>query len=276
MISLEDKEMDKLKKELEVLKSWGIESIPIDKVLSLIEGEDVTLRFPLGKRSTVISSAPTDLTPVGGTIFYIDNTSNGEYQFFDVDGNLIENVQVGDRPSYYRVVKKGPADKYYVYHDKVYDALRWNYCKKGKDVYESLNMSDGIRTGKINTEVVMAKDNGAYITIDSKGFPTIWYQLQQTRLAKAGGCDDWFVPSKTEINLLEDAVESGTISGGIIAGSSYAESVFRNRWLWSSSEASSRIGKVSSQFAWYWDYIRRLWNVNNKICNNSVFFIRAF
>ena len=37
VISLEDKEMDKLKKELEVLKSWGIESIPVDKVLSMIE-----------------------------------------------------------------------------------------------------------------------------------------------------------------------------------------------------------------------------------------------
>lgn len=268
--------MDKLKEELEVLKSWGIESIPVDKVLSMIEKAENDSKISFKGQDTKASSAIANLFPVGGTIFYIDDKADGIYEFFDVDGSLIKDVKVGDKPYYYRVVKKGPADKYYVYHDKVYDALRWNYCKKGEDVYESLNMSDGIRTGKINTEVAMAKDNGAYITIDSKGFPTIWYQLQQTRLAKAGGCDDWFVPSKTEINLLEDAVESGTISGGIIAGSSYAESVFRNKWLWSSSEASSRIGKVSSQYAWYWDYIRRLWNVNNKICNNSVFFIRAF
>ena len=41
--------MNNLKKELEVLKSWGIESIPIDKVLSLIEGEEVTFKFPLGE-----------------------------------------------------------------------------------------------------------------------------------------------------------------------------------------------------------------------------------
>ena len=29
--------MDKLKKELEILRSWGIESIPVDKVLSMID-----------------------------------------------------------------------------------------------------------------------------------------------------------------------------------------------------------------------------------------------
>lgn len=48
VISLEDEEMDKLKEELEVLKSWGIESIPVVKILSMIEREEVTLRSPLG------------------------------------------------------------------------------------------------------------------------------------------------------------------------------------------------------------------------------------
>ena len=244
---------------------------------------DCTVRHTLPNAGMISSckyftrtTATSDIKAVGGTIFYIDDKADGKYEFFDVDGNLIENVQIGDRPSYYRVVKKGPADKYYVYHDKVYDALGWTYRRDGKYVYESLNTSDDIRSGKTNTEVIMAKDSGAYITADSKGFPTIWYQLWQTRLAKAGGCDDWFIPSKNEIELLRIAIESGTISGGTIAGSSYEESVFRNRWFWSSSEASSTVGKVSSQYAWYWDHIRQLWNVNNKICNNSVFFVRAF
>ncbi len=34
--------MNKLKEELEVLKSWGIESIPVDKVLSMIERTEDT------------------------------------------------------------------------------------------------------------------------------------------------------------------------------------------------------------------------------------------
>ena len=33
--------MDKLRKDLEVLRSWGIESIPVDKVLSMIDEVDV-------------------------------------------------------------------------------------------------------------------------------------------------------------------------------------------------------------------------------------------
>ena len=96
--------MNNLKKELEVLKSWGIESIPIDKVLSLIEGEDVTLRFPLGDQITVIPSGITTTASVGGTIFYIDDKADGIYEFFDVDGNLIKDVKVGDKPYYYRVL----------------------------------------------------------------------------------------------------------------------------------------------------------------------------
>ena len=43
---------------------------------------------------------------VGGTIFYIDDTADGEYQFFDTDGNSIENIQVGDKPYTYRVIKE--------------------------------------------------------------------------------------------------------------------------------------------------------------------------
>ena len=34
--------MDKLKKELEVLKSWGFETVPIDKVLEMIERTEDT------------------------------------------------------------------------------------------------------------------------------------------------------------------------------------------------------------------------------------------
>lgn len=294
VICLKDKEMDRVRKELEVLKSWGIESISVDKVLDMVKeseggkdetaGEDCvrTVNPPREEKSGVdtlfngIASATITAFPVGGTIFYIDNSVDGVYEFFDADGNRIRDVKIGDRPSYYRVVKKGPADKYYVYHDAVYDTLRWNYCKNGEDVYEALNTSDGIRTGKINTEVVMAKDNGAYITIDSEGYSTIWYQLQQVRDAKVGGCDDWFVPSKAEINLLEDAVESGAILGGTIARSSYAESIFKTKWIWSSSEHSSFVGKISSRNTWHWVRGSQIWSANDKHCVNSVFFIRAF
>lgn len=266
--------MDKLKKELEILRSWGIESIPVDKVLSMIdeveeEEDEIIVEDQVDALFEGIASSIVTASPVGGKIFYIDDTSDGIYEFFDADGNPIKNVQVGDRPYYYRVIKKGSKDKYYVYHDEIYSNLRWTYCKDKGYVYESLGTYNDIGLGKTNTEIAMSKDNGAYVTINSNGYPTIWYQLQQVRNAKVGGCDDWFVPSLYEIELLRNAITYKGVSGGMIAGSSYEESVFANKWVWSSSEASD-------QYAWLWGYDYQHWFDNYKNFNNSVFFARAF
>ena len=261
--------MNNLKKDLEVLRSWGIESISVDKVLSMIEKAENDSKISLKGQDTKAPSAIANVFPVGGTIFYIDDTADGEYQFFDVDGSSIENVQVGDRPYAYKVVSSGSKDKYYVYYDKLYEGL-WTYCKSDDCVLESLGTSNNVGSGKTNTEVVMAKDNGAYIAENPDWHPTIWYQLQQARLTKVGGWDDWFIPSKYEIDELRLAVESGNITGGTIAGSSYEESIFTYKWIWSSSENSS-------QDAWVWGYYSQCWgNGYGKGSSDSVFFARAF
>lgn len=206
---------------------------------------------------------------VGGTIFFIDDTVDGEYQFFDTWGNPVENVQVGDRPYYYRVVKKGSKDKFYVYHDDIYKDLRWTYFENKGYAYESLSTSKNTGSGKANTEIVIAKDSGTYARANSNRLPTIWFRLQQVRSDKETGCDDWFVPSIDELELLRLAIKSGSVTGGIIAGSSYNNSVFNNRWIWSSSE-------FLSQRAWYWHYANQCWDGGNKGLDFSVIFIRAF
>lgn len=219
-----------------------------------------------GSSSTEIIS---DVKPVGGTIFYIDDTADGEYQFFDTWGNLIENVQVGDRPYYYKIIKKGSKDKYFVYYDEVFDKLRWTYCEGNDYVHESLSTSKNIGSGKTNTEIVMAKDSGTYVTPDSNRLPTVWHRLQQVRSDKGTGCDDWFIPSIDELELLRLAIKSGSVTGGTIAGSSYNNSVFNSKWLWSSSE-------FLSQRAWYWHRVHQCWDGGNKGLDFSVLFIRAF
>lgn len=206
---------------------------------------------------------------VGGTIFFIDDTADGEYQFFDTWGNPVENVQVGDRPYYYRVIKKGSKDKFYVYHDDIYKDLRWTYFENKGYAYESLSTSKNTGSGKANTEIVIAKDSGTYVRANSNRLPTIWFRLQQVRSDKGTGCDDWFVPSIDELELLRLAIKSGSVTGGIIAGSSYNNSVFNNRWIWSSSE-------FLSQRAWYWHYANQCWDGGNKGLDFSVIFIRAF
>ena len=248
-----------------------------------------------------VASAVLLLAPVGGTIFYIDDTADGVYQFFDADGNIIENVNVGDKPYAYRVVTPGTKDKYYVYHDEIYDNLRWTYYKDGDYVYESLSTPTSIGSGKTNTKTVMAKDSGAYIAADSNGLPTIWYQLQQVRNAKTGGCDDWFVPSSDEAEKLREAIgfrtvpdsaspvilPAGKVTGGVIAGTADGQAHYRHNsgaekyfcypsatkfldtFVWSSSE--------KDYYAFYWDCVAHSWLVlQGKESALSVFFIRAF
>ena len=219
-----------------------------------------------GTSSTEIIS---DVKTVGGTIFYIDDTADGEYQFFDTWGNPVENVQVGDRPYYYKIIKKGSKDKYFVYYDEVFDRLRWTYCEGNDYVHESLSTSKNTGSGKANTEIVMEKDNGIYATPDSNRLPTIWHRLQQVRSDGGTGCDDWFVPSIDELELLRLAIKSGSVTGGTIAGSSYNNSAFNKKWLWSSSE-------FLSQRAWYWHHVHQCWDGGNKGLDSSVIFTRAF
>lgn len=210
----------------------------------------------------------SDARPVGGTIFFIDNTADGKYEFFDIDGNLMENVQVGDRPHTYRVVEKGSKDKYYIYYDAIYTSKTWTYYK-GRYTYDLLDTSEDIGSGKTNTEKAMAENGGIYVSKDSGGLPTIWYQLQQVRNDKVGGCDDWFVPSVDEIEELRKAVELGSVRGGIIAGSSYNTSVFKNKYLWSSSE-------TSLLSAYVWNHKDQYWSGVGKYGLFSVLFTRAF
>ena len=246
-----------------------------------------------------------DANPVGGTIFYIDDTADGAYEFYDTDGNIVENIQVGDKPYAYKVVTPGSKDKYYVYHDELYEG-RWTYYKDGAYVDESLNISYNDISGKTNTEIVMAKDSGAYVTADSNGSPTIWYQLQQVRNAKVGGCDDWFIPSMNETEELRKAIGSQTVSdsvdpvilpagkvtGGVIAGTADGQAhyiyhggrevyicypsatKFLDTYMWTSNGASYGVS-----YAIPWDYDTQEYlaaNHGDKSYLNSVFFTRAF
>ena len=239
---------------------------------------------------------------VGGTIFYIDETADGVYEFYDYNENLMYDVKVGDRPYAYKVIKAGTKDKYYVYHDEMYTSKRWTYYKDGAYVYDTIgSLGVEIGKGKANTGIMMARDNGAYVTADSNGTPTIWYQLQLTRQAKAGGCDDWFIPSKLEIEELRKAIgfqvvtpsdnpvilPAGKVTGGVIAGTADgqthyrdyesnntrtcypSETKFLNNYIWSSSE-------YSSQNAWPWNCSNQGWSYSNKSNFFSVFFARAF
>ena len=189
--------------------------------------------------------------PVGGTIFYIDDTAAGEYEFYNADGNVISDVKVGDKPAMYKVLTPGTKDKYYVCDTTLYPNSRWTYYKNGKYVYNKLGTGTAIGTGKTNTDTVMSADDGAYITSDSKGYSTIWYQLSQARSLSLGGNTDWFIPSSDEMDKVS--------TSGIISLS--------GKYIWSSSENGS-----DRALGWYSSY----WGSNYKGEDYPVFFVRAF
>lgn len=192
-----------------------------------------------------------DAEIVGGTIFYIDDKADGVYEFYDVQGNVIKNVQVGDRPYYYKVISPGSKDKYYVYHDELFKGLTWTYAGDCEyDAYKAAGTAACMYSGKTNTDRVMTRSHKTCLIAVPNKSPTIWYQLQQMNDAKVGGCDDWFIPSIFEIEKLMLAVQSGNITGGTVAGSSYVDSVFATKYIWSSTEAASYHGDFS---VWMWD-----------------------
>ena len=236
--------------------------------------------------------------PVGGKIYYIDDTADGAYSFYDAEGNLLSDISVGSTPSYYKVITAGSKDKYYVYHDELYSSLRWTYYKNNNPVEADLKTGTAIGTGKSNTAKVLAADSGAYVAASAGGRSTIWYKLQQICNASTGGCNDWFIPSKDEVEALRLAigcttstsgavvVDAGAVTGGIIAGTAdgkthYMRSngtyycypsatKFLNSYIWSSSESPKR-----NSWNW-WPSSLHKWTTNEKYNDYSVFFVRAF
>lgn len=192
-----------------------------------------------------------DAEIVGGTIFYIDDKADGVYEFYDVNGNVVKNVQVGDRPYAYKVISPGSRDKYYVYHDELFKNLSWTYAgDREYDAYVAADTAACMYSGKANTDRVMTRSHKTCLVAIPNKPPTIWYQLQQMNDAKVGGCNDWFIPSIFEIEKLMLAVQEGNITGGTVAGSSYVDSVFATRYIWSSTEAASYHGDYC---VWMWD-----------------------
>ena len=259
---------------------------------------------PMGKKIKIghAKESVEECHLVGGKIFYIDPEGDGVYRFYDRYGEPINDVKVGDTPYAYEVIQEGSRDKYYVYHDEMYTSKRWTYYKDGEYVYDTIgSLQQTIGSGKANTDIMMARDGGAYVTANSNGTPTIWYQLQQTRNAKAGGCDDWFIPSRYEIEELRKAIgfqvvtpndspvilPAGKVTGGVIAGTADGQAHYRDyannntrtcypsatkfldNYIWSSSESSA-------QSAWLWYCNLQVWSTSGKYNYYSVFFARAF
>lgn len=137
--------------------------------------------------------------PVGGKIFYIDNSSSGAtYTFLDGELNVITPT-VGSSPVWVKVEGTPNKDKYYIFNATMISSKWWTYKNSSdKFVYERTYATDtALGTGRINTQKVLALHDGAYIQSGN-----VWYELNQMNTNLAGGHNDWYIPSNEEMTKL--------------------------------------------------------------------------
>lgn len=201
---------------------------------------------------------PTTMHPVGGKIFFIDDTAAGAtYHFYDSSGNEIQDISVGDEPTSYSVEGTPTKDKFYVFNNQLLTSKVWTYQQDGDWVYNLLGTSTDVGQGRNNTDIVMAADEGKYVAQSN----SIWHYLDIANTTdKPGGCDDWFVPSKDEADKLRLAVDS---DGNTLV------TWFTNNYIWSSSENNNVA-------PWYWHYSYQAWSYYYKNDTNGVFWTRSF
>ena len=159
--------------------------------------------------------------------------------------------------------------KYYIFYPQIWGSKRWTwYDTSDPDnpayVYESLGTTNAIGSGKTNTDIVMAADSGAYVTNNSNGVATVWYIIQQMRDGNYGGCNDWFLASRAELEELRLFMNAHPE----VLTELNITNWFSNNYIWSSAENSA-------QNAWNWNYNDQNWNNNNKNNNNSVCGVRV-
>lgn len=209
---------------------------------------------------------------VGGCIFYIDSTSEEEVEFFDYYGEPIEHITVGMRPYAYRVTTPDPngKKKYYIFYPQIWGSKRWTWYDTETDpenpayVYNSLGTTNTIGSGKTNTDIVMAADNGKYITNNSTGVATVWYIIKQMRDGNYGGCNDWFLASRAELEELRLFMNAHPE----VLTELNITNWFSNNHIWSSAENSA-------QNAWVWNYNAQFWDGTDKNGSYSGCGVRA-
>ena len=199
-----------------------------------------------------VDSIPTGdpPAPVGGIIFYIDSRSDEIVEFYDASGNVLSNVAVGDSPASYKVLDYGASGfaKYYVYYNEVFFpgssvGKLWTYNNGTSYVKTLVGVArTDIGSGKTNTSTVMSADSGAYVSYGS----SVWHYLNQYRSNQLGGCKDWFIGSKDELEQLRLFQVAN-------AGTGEVTDFFTNLNMHSSSEKSATFDHIWYNTSWTYD-----------------------
>lgn len=170
----------------------------------------------------------TAVGPSGGYVFY----DKGEYS----DG--------------WRYLEAAPSD--IVLGSSDYTHIFGCYRATPNGESEPIGTATDIGTGKSNTEALVSKMvNGAYTSYESSTTTTTAdYAAKLCDMHVAGGYDDWFLPSKDELDLMYQTLKVQNLGN------------FTNDVYWSSSE-------YDGIYAWYQYFLRGWQDFTNSGWNFS-------
>lgn len=210
----------------------------------------------LNKKEDINMLSNDNIQPVGGVIYYIDNTSDGKYMLYDK--NKVE-TQDPSKAVYYEVIKIGSKPKYYVVDVKTGLTGPYRWCHMDQDLgIKGTSIGDG----KHNTQVALnTPDSSVYKDHN------LWDEVLKHNADAVGGQSDWFIGSKDEI---EELIKSGLVDKW------FEKKKWKKRdpiLIWSSSE------RDHPDLVWYWDEKltdRNHWYRQIKQWGCSACFIRSF
>lgn len=208
------------------------------------------------KKEIKVTLEQDNLQPVGGVIYYIDNSSDGEYKFYDKDKS---ETQDPSKAVYYEVIKLGSKPRYYVVDTKTGLTGPYRWCHMDQDLgIKGTSIGDG----KHNTQVALdAPDSSVYKDHN------LWDEVHKHNADAVGGQSDWFIGSKDEIDAL---IKSGLVNKWFEKKKGKKRDYIL---IWSSSERNH------PDLVWYWDEKltdRDHWYRQIKQWGCSTFFIRSF
>jgi hypothetical protein len=133
-----------------------------------------------------------------------------------------------EAPKTYKIGEAGPAGGF-IFYDKGNDSDGWRYLEAAPVSAELKDLLWGpsgevggtkveIGAGKRNTQIIVN-----HAVTAGGNYRAAWL----CDLLESGGYDDWFLPSKTELNLIYLNLRERGLGG------------FTNAWYWSSSEYSA-------------------------------------
>lgn len=206
----------------------------------------------LFKKNKKVTLTSDNLRPVGGIIYYIDNSSDGEYKFYDKDKS---ETQDPSKAVYYEIIKLGSKPKYYVVDTKTGLTGPYIWCHINQDLgIKGTSIGDG----RHNTQVALdAPDSSVYKDHN------LWDEVRKHNSDAVGGQSDWFIGSKDEIEVL---IKSGLVDKWFEKKKKKRDYIL----IWSSSE------RDHSNLVWYWDEKINKWYRQIKDWGCSACFIRSF